>query len=297
MSADEIPQAAALRPWLAMLAGNEPDGGDLELRHKPRGGAMRRLGFYPTRDRERIGVLISRAAKAGDVWAGVAPRREVYRRRDHKRSGGLDAIARVWCLWVDADTPDACGALRTFEPAASVLVCSGNGLHGYWPLRRPLTPADAKRANRRLAHKLGADTNACDGARVMRPPGTLNHKTPQPKPVTCERLELTIYTAREIVKTLPDPPRAPVKRLPSRAAADAPATIDGLLDTVRHAPHGQRNAALYWAASRLAEHLGRGELDLNSSAALHLAAQDAGLEDLETEQTIRSALTRHGVAA
>ena len=47
----------------------------------------------------------------------------------------------------------------------------------------PAAPDEAERANRRPAHKLGADMSATDAARILRPPGTSNFKGPAPQPV------------------------------------------------------------------------------------------------------------------
>ena len=163
---DEIPQADALRLWLSMLAGCEPPGGYLEVRKRLVGRDVRRYGFIPIDDLPAVVEVIHRLSGIGDVWVGVAPRRA--------QRGGLDAIAHVWCLWADADTHDACEGIRAFTPEPTFVIRSGTDehLHAYWAVDSPLTTDQAKRGNRRLAHHLGADLNACDGARIMRPPGT-----------------------------------------------------------------------------------------------------------------------------
>jgi RepB DNA-primase from phage plasmid len=294
----EIPQDVALTMWLKMCAGAEPAGGLLEIRHKPHGSHLRRLGFYPVENMSAMVAAIGKAAAGGDVWVGVAPRRGVYRVRDRKRSGGLDAISRVWAMWVDADTSAACDAVRSFEPAPSILIRSGSGLHAYWPLRRPLTPGDAKRACRRLAHHLGADMVATDAARVMRPPGTSNWKTAPPKPVACERLEAVSYSAKDVVGQLTDPPGAVPRRIDRPRGGGGSAVIDGLLRKVADAPIGTRNASLFWAASRVVEHVLRGEfVEAPALNQLRRAAMEAGLDEQEIEQTIGSALARGSVAA
>ena len=60
---------------------------------------------------------------------------------------------------------------------------SGPNVHAYWPLRRPIPPQEAERANLRLATALGADLNCFDAARILRPPGTWNHKSQPPRRV------------------------------------------------------------------------------------------------------------------
>jgi hypothetical protein len=294
-----IPQADALRLWLAMLAGSEPEGGLLELRGKRPGQPLRRLAFRSVADQRAIAGAIQASARIGDIYVGLAPRREVYRLRDGKRSGGIDAIQHVWTLWVDADTPAACAALRAFEPAAAVLVNSGNGLHGYWPLSSPLGPQHAKRANRRLAHRLQADMNATDAARIMRPPATFNFKSDPPRPVVCERLETLSYASREVVGQLPDPPSRSPAQAPTTGRSSNPSSLlRGTADVVRAATPGNRNAALNWAAYALGKRVATGELDEQSVRdELHDAAAAAGLPEHEIVGTLASGLCAGRVAA
>ena len=57
---------------------------------------------------------------------------------------------------------------------------SGSNCHAYWPLTEPLARDELERANRRLAHALGADPASADAARILRVPGTLSHKHDPP---------------------------------------------------------------------------------------------------------------------
>jgi hypothetical protein len=299
MSGVAVPQRDARRLWLAALRGSEPAGALFELRGKRPGATLQRLAFRPVDgDLSLLSASIEQSALTGDVYVGLAPRREVYRLRDRKRSGGIDAIQRVHVLWVDADTPKACAALRTFEPAPSILVASGNGLHGYWPLSRHVPPPAAKRANRRLALRIGADMNATDAARIMRPPGTLNWKSTPPKLVVCERLETASYTCRQLVGNLPDPP---VRRSPQTPQATGPASASALVAgasrIVRQATPGNRNAALNWAAYALGKRISAGELNERSVRdELRDAAAAAGLPEQEIDGTLASGLSA-GLAA
>src|SRR6201999_1580965 len=69
--------------------------------------------------------------------------------------------------------------------------------------------------NRRLAVALGSDTKVYDAPRVLRLPGTLNHKTSPPTPVMCAHVGDDV-DVRELVAALPPlsvrapspPPRA-----------------------------------------------------------------------------------------
>jgi hypothetical protein len=290
----EIRPQDALRLWLALCAGSEPDGGLLEVRAKRAGERIRRVGFYPTHEPRRIMQIVTCLALEGDVYVGVAPRRPAP--RGTPQGGGIDAIERLWTLFVDADTAEACSALRVFEPHAALLINSGNGLHGYWPLKKPLAPEHAKIANRRLAHHLGADMNATDAARIMRPPLTQNWKRQPPVIVRCERLNVLSLDAAAVVGHLPDPPaaerRAPAPQaVHSRSEGIARAALDGAARTVRSAPSGNRNSALNWSAFQMGARVAAGELDEHEvRAILSNAAAAAGLDEIEINQTLASGL-------
>jgi hypothetical protein len=273
---DVIPQHEARMLQLAMIRGSEEPGALLELRYRRPAGTVRRAGFYDADDLDRISEEIDRLAASADVWIGAAPRT--------CHDGTAAGVARVWCLWADLDGLDALLRLSAFPAAPSMLVHSGSEhcAHAYWQLRTPLTPADAQRANRRLALALDADMAATDPARILRAAGTLNWKHDPPREVRCARLEFDSYEAREIVGELPDshhytrPPR-PTTRVP---AADPDRALDGLTRTVLTAQKGNRNHALHWAACRAAEHCTAGEIDERQAVeALRAAALDAGLDE------------------
>jgi hypothetical protein len=90
------------------------------------------------------------------------------------------------------------------------VVASGTGsnCHAYWPLTKPLARDELERANRRLAHALGADPASADAARILRVPATYSHKHQPPARVTAVRLDAERrLAAAEIVAGLPDPPQ------------------------------------------------------------------------------------------
>jgi ABC-type Na+ transport system ATPase subunit NatA len=69
-----------------------------------------------------------------------------------------------------------------------ILVNSGRGIHAYWPLDRDVTRAEWEPVGKRLAqlcvtHKLYADPNVFEVARILRVPGTFNFKDDPPLPV------------------------------------------------------------------------------------------------------------------
>jgi hypothetical protein len=222
------------------------------------------------------------------------------------RNGGtVDDVERVWCLWADCDTRESGEALSAFRPRPSIVAQTRPGRwQAWWPLRKPIKPLFAKRANQRLVKALGSDRAAVDAARILRPIGSLNHKTSPASPVRCLRRELDMYAMGEVIGGLPDlvdeyNPRP----APARVAFAGDAALDGLVRKVREAAPpmygkpGERNALLYWAARRVAEHAAGGTLDeAGGRAALRQAALDAGLDEFEVERTLDSALRRRTVA-
>ncbi len=191
---------AELAAFWNALYGAELPGGLVEVRYRLPGRRGMGQEFYGIRESVRAARSILDLGQRTDVYVGVAPRRE--------RRGGRDAIERAHVLWADCDSPEAIDALGGFDPAPAIVVHSGSGRHAYWPLHEPLSPTHVERANRRLAHALGADSRATDAARILRPPGTFNHKRGEPQPVRVERLEVEVCAAREVVGQLPDPPAA-----------------------------------------------------------------------------------------
>lgn len=102
----------------------------------------------------------------------------------------IDAARAVW---VDLDGVDAQAqyeAAAAWQPAASFAVSSSpERWHIYWTLA-PGCPVDvAEGINKRLRVHFNGDPNACDRARVLRLPGTVNHKRGAPgHAVTCHAL-------------------------------------------------------------------------------------------------------------
>ncbi len=209
---------SGLVAWLDMAFAAEPAGAFIEVRWRlPDRPGMGQL-WQPVERREAAIDSIRSIGAKTDCYVGVAPRAW--------REGGRDAVLRIHVFWADADSAEAIKALERFDPPPNMVICSGSGRHAYWALWPPLEPAWAEKGNRRLAHALGADPRAVDAARILRPPGTFNHKTGEPRPVELERMTGEVYEARAIVEGLPDPP-APRRR--ERPPAARPSSDDPLL--------------------------------------------------------------------
>jgi hypothetical protein len=204
--------------FLAVLAGSADRGELLEMRYRlDDEQGMGQLFERPT----RVRGLATRAILLGrrtDVYVGCAPRA--------RRHGGRDAVERSFVLWADCDGEDAVAALAAFEPQPAIVIASGTGenRHAYWPLVEPLRRDALERANRRLAHALGADSASADAARILRVPSTLSHKHAPPTPVEALRLDVDRrVSADEVVGSLPDPPTPTRARIvPAEHRADDP---------------------------------------------------------------------------
>ena len=210
-------------PYLDMLFGAEPPGAFAALRWRLRDGRMGRE-FVPLPARDRLARLIEARGRTTDLYVGVAPR--------SRQDGTRAAVDRCHVLYVDCDEPASLEALQRFTPAPSMVVHSGRGRHAYWSLIEPVGPDELERANRRLAHELGADARATDAARILRPPGTFNFKRGEPVAVTLEASFAIYANAAAVVADLADPPNSredrasgPVRMLsavPDRLADIAP---------------------------------------------------------------------------
>lgn len=102
----------ALVGYLAALVGREP-GGLLEVRWRHEDGMRRRV----FRARDELSAAAAAIGTRTDVYVGCVARRQ--------RPGGLDALGKVWVLWVDCDTPEAVAALQAFSPAPAIVIRSG----------------------------------------------------------------------------------------------------------------------------------------------------------------------------
>jgi hypothetical protein len=177
--------------------------------------------WHPVHKRDECAASILKRADRGDIYVGAALRSD--------RKGSADTIMGTNCLWADCDSVSAVEQLADFPvPTLTVRSGTGDNLHAWWALSAPLPAEHVKRANRRIAYRLGADMRATDLARIMRPPGTLNFKTDPPRPVTIQSHDpvFAVYESRELIAGLTDPPEA--RPAPKRVAAPRVTSDDPL---------------------------------------------------------------------
>jgi hypothetical protein len=112
------------------------------------------------------------------IFVGANPRRP-----GTTRCASADDVLLARCLFVDVDDEhvDLAGLLHRVErlglPAPTMVVWSGHGCHLWWRLLEPITDLDIwSRYQRRLISVIGSDPKIHDPPRIMRVPGTINHK-------------------------------------------------------------------------------------------------------------------------
>ena len=104
---------------------------------------------------------------------------------------------------------------ETGLPRPTYGVCSGNGGHLHWIFNRALTPEEYLSLAYAIVEALKRHGVKCDSvcttdtARVLRIPGTLNHKTTPAKPVT-QWFPYSKEYAYEEIKTILEPYKVPV---------------------------------------------------------------------------------------
>lgn len=142
----------------------------------------------------------------GDVYCGTC----LYGRVSKGR-GKLEDVSMVPAMWADIDfgntahknksyAPDEESALKILNGTGlipSVVVKSGNGLHGWWLLNEPLSPSEGMLLSKMwgtliksVAAVKGYTVDSVhDLSRVLRMPGTFNRKGSAPKLVTASAPE------------------------------------------------------------------------------------------------------------
>ena len=113
------------------------------------------------------------------IYFGTAPR--------IRPKGDKASVTHTPGLWADLDFkrfPDgergARLGLGAFPIPATWVIGTGGGYHVYWKLREPVqADSDFEARLKGVVKALGADPAATDRCRVLRVPGTFNHKYPE----------------------------------------------------------------------------------------------------------------------
>lgn len=157
--------------------------------------------FFPVADFEAAIEFAVGVVDTHDVYVGALAR--------DRASGGKDAVGSAQVLWVDCDSAEASEAVADFEIEPSMVVASGTqgNCHVYWFLDEPVSGEQAENLNHRLALRLRGDVACRDLARILRVPGTLNHKFSPPNPVTSKSSSGSYYPVsafESVLEELPD---------------------------------------------------------------------------------------------
>jgi hypothetical protein len=184
-------------------------------------GPLRKGSGWPFRD---LGSFVSRAvwinttAQFKDVWYCLSLQSQTRpnpwaptKPKAHRLAANA---LKVKSIWIDVDVGDdpkkygtveeALKAVLLFQktaglPTPSAIVYSGGGIHVYWISKDPLTreqwlPYASGLKTLLLTNAVKCDTGlTTDIARILRVPGTFNHKYDPPKPVTLAPLSLIMY--------------------------------------------------------------------------------------------------------
>jgi hypothetical protein len=163
--------------YLDVLMGGAARDSFVEMRSRLRDTGMV-AQFFARAETDRLARAVADRASVTDVYIGCAPR--------SCRRGDKQAIREVWTLWVECDGAKSAAAAQRVDPAPALVIASGSGanVHAYWPLCAPIGPREAEVANLRLATSVGADLACFDATRILRPPGTWNHKHSPPRAVS-----------------------------------------------------------------------------------------------------------------
>lgn len=217
-------------------------------------------------------------ANGWNIYFGVHPTNN--RRPEYEATRNSD-IAAINCLYAEFDAKDFGDkpAILTHIdtkwqnegenlPYPSVMVDSGGGFHCYWLLDAPFAVTDdnrdqVKRWQAEWVTLWGADTGAKDLRRILRLPGTHNHKPGRNQAlVHVVARESDIWSQQPLSyyldylpPAMPVAPRMPVE--PVKISTEAGASrlekylskvLESELEKVSRAPVGQRNTTLNEAA-------------------------------------------------
>lgn len=196
------------KEWLERLYGNSP--GYFAMTIVPKGQLFKnaRHVWFGTEELDKATKNIEATADKGDIYLSVGTHTEPQAKR-----GGEETILSIPGFWADLDigelghqpatlpnpaTEDQALQIVADLPQPSMLMHSGGGLQGFWlfedgpwVLSDPAEKIKAKKAVQgfgnlleQQGHLLGYHVDkVSDLARIMRAPGSVNHKRGMSRPV------------------------------------------------------------------------------------------------------------------
>lgn len=157
-------------------------------------------------------------APFADVYFSTCPALRPLPASGNRRISQKDVVC-IPALYVDVDTQEdpskageslplnrviAMDTLRAIPSPPPIMVDSGHGIHGYWPMEKPFPPNEGKRVLRAFLEAVKKTTgwmdldSASEPARILRLPGTYNHKGADPLPVTILSISDKRFSLAEI---------------------------------------------------------------------------------------------------
>jgi putative DNA primase/helicase len=189
--------------FLSFVFASALEGGYVNLFGIERGSGQRRTAWAPVEDLSKLAEPLWRLGTRGDVWFGCALRKEPL--PNGQRGGVVDCLS-ITGLWLDVDVAGAghrlAGQAKSFDEARlfinrhpakpDAIVRSGHGFQAWWLAVEPLYANEALDYLARwrvtwLAYAKEAGIvidDVWDLPRIMRVPGTYNHKGSEPVKVT-----------------------------------------------------------------------------------------------------------------
>jgi hypothetical protein len=152
------------------------EGGFINLRFLP----SKKSIFISISEIDSIPSILKSHDKE-NCYFGVATRVE--------GDGTKEGILQIPALWVDLDTykltdvekKESRQRYKDFRLKPTYIIDSGGGRYLLWQLKEPATKGDIPMVEdylKRLAIHFHGDTSATDASRILRVPGSLNHKWP-----------------------------------------------------------------------------------------------------------------------
>ena len=224
------------------------------------------------RSRQDRDVYFGLALQDRDVALAIARREKPQARACHVR-GFRESATAIPGLWIDVDfrapvhrernlppdPPSAAALLEVVPYEPSLIVDSGFGIHAYWLFREPWifeSDEDRSEAHRLVSQLQGAIRaeaarhgwkldGTADLARVLRVPGTFNHKEASPKEVAITRLALERrYDPSDFAEILPKRPDGQAQGgRPTELEDRPPADLEPIVEACAWLRHCRDDAA------------------------------------------------------
>lgn len=176
--------------------------------------------WYTTEEIDKVAPAIEKFSEKYDVYCSVA----TYKAKPEKGRGSLKDVQSIAGWWADLDigteghkpaqrpnpsTVDEALSILEGMPSPSAVIHSGGGLQVWWLFDEPWVfedPKDAQRASNEWQNRLVQQGEALgfhvdslgDLPRILRVPGTKNHKTDNIRPVTMLETTALRYPAAEL---------------------------------------------------------------------------------------------------